>query len=410
MRTRMQQSVGTPVTDRRRRRRRRWPIVALAVVVVLAGVFYLGGGWYFSGRLYQQGLSGAAKRAARPTYDLSVTAVTSGTVTLRVPTDPDQLLTPGVWGLQWPTGYGQVTRIVARGQATVTRAFHQLTGAPLVAGARVALDNKAFPQNPHVGLGIGFHDVTYRGPLGSYPAWLIPGSGDTWAVVVHGNAMDRLDTIKVVPALHRLGLPVLMISYRNDAGAPPDPSGMLRYGLTEWRDLAAAVQYALARGARRLLLVGYSMGGAIVVSFLEHSPLATRVAGVILDSPMTDFSRAVDHGASRQRLPLVGLPLPQSLTDVAKWIAGWRYGVDWRSLDYLRGVTKLQAPILLFQGTADRTVPATTSDELARLARGVTYVRVAGADHLDSWNLEPARYDRAVQAFVETVLKTSAAA
>jgi uncharacterized protein len=54
---------------------------------------------------------------------------------------------------------------------------------------------------------------------------------------------------------------------------------MLRYGLTEWRDLAAAAQYALARGARRLLLVGYSMGGAIVVSFLEHSPLAARVAG-----------------------------------------------------------------------------------------------------------------------------------
>src|SRR5215216_5670921 len=135
--------------------------------------------------------------------------------------------------------------------------------------------------------------------------------------------------------------------------------------------------------------------------------LAARGAGgwAILDSPMTDLSRAVDHGASRQRLPVVGLPLPQSLTDVAKWIAGWRYGVDWRSLDYLRGVAKLQAPILLFQGTADRTVPATTSDELARLARGVTYVRVAGADHLDSWNLEPAHYDRAVQAFVATVLK-----
>jgi hypothetical protein len=34
---------------------------------------------------------------------------------------------------------------------------------------------------------------------------------------------------------------------------------------------------------------------------------------------------------------------------------------------------------------------------------------VAGADHLDSWNLEPARYDRAVQAFVGRVLGSSAA-
>jgi uncharacterized protein len=405
----MQQPADTPGTERRRRWRR-WPIMAVALVVVLAAVFYLGGGWYFSGRLYQQALSGAAKRAARPSYNLSVAAVTPGTVTLRVPTDPGQLLTPGVWGLQWPTGYGQLTTIVARGQGTVTRAFRRMTGSPLAAGARVALDNKAFPQDPRVGLGIPFRDVAYRGSLGSYPAWFVPGSRDTWAIVVHGNAMVRLDTIKVVPALHRLGLPVLMVSYRNDAGAPQDPSGMLRYGLTEWQDLAAAVQYALGHGARRLLLVGYSMGGGIVASFLERSPLAARVAGVILDSPMLDFSRAVDHGASRQTLPLIGLPLPQSLTAVAKWIAGWRYGVDWGSLDYLDGVAKLRAPILLFQGTADKTVPAATSDQLARTAGNVTYVRVAGADHLDSWNLEPARYDRAVQAFVERVLGTSATA
>jgi pimeloyl-ACP methyl ester carboxylesterase len=404
----MQQPADTPGTARRRRRR--WPIVAVALVVVLAAVFYLGGGWYFSGRLYQQGLSGAAKRAARPSYNLSVVAVTSGTVTLRVPTDRGQLLTPGVWGLQWPTGYGQVTAIVARGQGTVTRAFHQLTGSPLAAGAKAALDNKAFPQDPRVGLGIPFREVAYRGPLGSYPAWLVPGPRDTWAVLVHGNAMDRLDTIKVVPALHRLGLPLLMVAYRNDAGAPQDPSGMLRYGLTEWQDLAAAARYALAHGARRLLLVGYSMGGAVVASFLERSPLAARVAGIVLDSPMTDFSRTVDLGASRQKLPLVGLPVPQSLTDVAKWIASWRYGLDWRSLDYLDAAAKLQAPMLLFQGTADTKVPPATSDQLARLAGDVTYVRVAGADHLDSWNLEPARYDRAVQAFVDRVLGTSAAA
>jgi len=405
----MKQAVGSTQAGQRRRRRR-WPMVALASVVVVAAVFYLGGGWYFSDYLYQHALSGAAKRAAKPIYNLSVTAVTPGTVTLRVPTDPGQLLTPGVWGIQWPAGYEQVTRIVARGHGTVTRDFRRVTGAPLVAGTKVALDNKAFPNDPQVGLGIPVHDVSYPGPLGSYPAWLVPGPRDTWAILLHGNSMDRLDTIKIVPTLHRLGLPVLMISYRNDAGAPQDPSGMLRYGQTEWRDLAAAVGYALSHGARRVVLVGYSTGGGIAASFLERSPLAARVSGVILDSPMMDFSRAVDLGASKQRLPLVGLPLPQSLTDVAKWIAGYRYGVDWSSLDYLNGAANIHAPILLFQGTADQTVPAATSDELARTARGVTYVRVRGADHLDSWNLDPARYDAAVQAFVGSVLGSSAAA
>jgi uncharacterized protein len=392
------------------RRHRRWPILALASIVVLAAVFYLGGGWYFSGQLHRQALSGAAKRAAKPAYKLSVTAVTPATVTLRVPPDPGQLLTPGVWGIRWPTGYGRVTRIVARGDDTVTRAFRHLTGAPLAVGTKVALDNKAFPSNPRVALGIPVHDVSYRGPLGSYPAWFVPGPRDTWAILLHGNSLDRLDTIKIVPALHRHGLPVLMISYRNDAAAPEDPSGMLRYGQTEWQDLAGAVQYALGHGARRVVLVGYSMGGGIAASFLERSPLAARVSGVVLDSPMLDFSRAVDLGASRERLPLAGFPLPQSLTDMAKWIAGYRYGVDWTSLDYLDGAAKLQAPVLLFQGTADKMVPPATSDELARIAHDVTYVRVGGAGHLDSWNLDPARYDRAVQAFVGRVLGSSAAA
>jgi hypothetical protein len=403
----MDQAVDS--TRASQRRRRRWPIVVLASVLALTAVFYLGGGWYFSGRLYQRALSGAVKRAAKPTYDLSVTAVTPGTVTLRVPPDPGQLLTPGVWGIQWPAGYGQVTTIMARGHGTVTRAFRHLTGSPLVAGSRVALDNKAFPNDPRVGLGMPLREVSYRGPLGSYPAWFVPGQRDTWTILLHGNSMDRLDTIKIVSTLHRLGLPVLMISYRNDAAAPQDPSGMLRYGQTEWQDLAAAVQYALLQGARSVVLVGYSMGGGIAASFLERSPLAAQVSGVILDSPMVDFSRAVDHGASKQRLPLVGLPLPQSLTNVAKWVAGWRYGVDWSSLDYLKGAARLHAPVLLFQGTADQTVPPATSDELARIARDVTYVRVLGADHLDSWNLDPARYDRAVQAFVERVLRASAA-
>jgi fermentation-respiration switch protein FrsA (DUF1100 family) len=124
---------------------------------------------------------------------------------------------------------------------------------------------------------------------------------------------------------------------------------------------------------------------------------------------MLDFSRSVDLGASRQTLPLVGLPLPQSLTDVAKWIAGWRYGVDWGSLDYLDGVGKLQAPMLLFHGTTDTRVPVATSDELARIGHDVTYVRVRGADHLDAWNLDPAGYDRAVGTFVDRVLGSVAA-
>jgi hypothetical protein len=57
-------------------------------------------------------------------------------------------------------------------------------------------------------------------------------------------------------------MPALVISYRNDASAPADPSGLYRFGATEWRDLDSAVGHALAHGARHVVLFGLSMGGS----------------------------------------------------------------------------------------------------------------------------------------------------
>jgi len=70
-------------------------------------------------------------------------------------------------------------------------------------------------------------------------------------------------------------------------------------------------------GATKLLLIGYSMGGGIVVSFLYQSALADRVVGVILDAPMLDFEATVDWGA-RDRFVL------WPLKDAGKALAGMK--------------------------------------------------------------------------------------
>lgn len=390
-----------------------WRLAAVAAVALAA--FYGGGGWYFSNQLYTIGLSAAAKRAARPTYDLAVRGVQPGSITLAVTTSsPTEATQPGVWGLQWPGGYGEVTRILkgpshpassagAGTAGTVTWAFRLITGRVPAAGTKVAIDSSVFPVNPKVGLGLAFSNIYYHGPLGRYPAWLVNGApgNSTWAITVHGNDLSRLDCMKIVPVLHSMGLPVMMITYRNDPGAPSSPSGLMRYGLTEWQDLQAAVGFAVAHGAHHVVLVGYSMGGGIVVSFLLHSHLAPIVSAAVLDAPMLDFSTTVNYGASEMRLPVVGAPVPQSLTDVAKWLSTLRFGVQWRQLDYLRHASALRTPILLFQGTADHTVPPSTSTALAAARPHlVTYVQVRGAGHLGSWNLGPARYDSAVRSFL----------
>ena len=113
-----------------------------------------------------------------------------------------------------------------------------------------------------------------------------------------------------------------MITYRNDEEAPASPDGFYQFGETEWQDLEAAAQYALQQGAEELILVGYSMGGAIVTNFLYESTLAERVRGAILDAPALNFEALIDHGASQR-----GVPSP--LTAVGKFIAGFRFDIDW---------------------------------------------------------------------------------
>ena len=56
------------------------------------------------------------------------------------------------------------------------------------------------------------------------PAWLIPGRSSTWAIVVHGINSNPQVGLRIAPALHRAGLPQLLITYRDDHEAPPAPT------------------------------------------------------------------------------------------------------------------------------------------------------------------------------------------
>ncbi len=377
----------------------KWVVI---VLVVLGILFYGGGGWYFSNQLYSLGLSGAARRSLKPSYTIPVASVSSNSIVLDISAStPYEATTSGTWGLQWPNGYGQISTISNSSPHSVKRDFKLVTGTDPTPGQKVAVDAETYLGNPKVAFGIDYKQISYKGPLGSYPSWFIPGTGTTWAITVHGNAMTLLDGMKAVPTLHSLGLPILMISYRNDPGAPESKSDLLRYGLTEWQDLQAAVSYALSHGAQHVVLLGYSMGGGIVANFLLQSALAPKVSAAVLDAPMLNFSQTVDFNASQMKLPLLGIPLPQSLTDSAKWISSLRFGVAWNQLNYLAKANKFSTPILLFQGLADKTVPPITSNELAiDRPRLVTYFTTAGAGHLESWNFHPNRYDTELKSFL----------
>ena len=387
-------AVPTARWQRLRRPVGKWAVVVVAALVV----FHVLGGWYFSGLIRSSGLE---PDPASADFDIPVLAFDSGTILLDTRQGPDELVLPGVWGLEWSTGYGQLRQLRAAFDDSVEWELDLLSGNPPPAGGLAHHEVRAFPVDPGVAHGLAFDDVVYRGELGPNPAWLIPGDGPTWVILVHGNGLTRRDVLKPLPVIQEAGHPALAITYRNHPAAKPDPSGYLQYGLTEWRDLEGAVQYALNNGAADVVLVGYSMGGGIVTNFMYESNLASAVRGLILDAPMLDFSAAVDHGARNRSLPVVGLPIPGTLTSTAKWMAGIRFDVPWGDLDYLERAGELAVPILLFHGVEDDIVPVETSDRLAELRPElVTYIRVDDAPHIGSWNLDPAAYEQAFREFL----------
>jgi alpha-beta hydrolase superfamily lysophospholipase len=361
-------------------------LLAFAAVALVAAVGVTAAvSWHFSSTVLVPDHSGW------PPADVTVKGLAPGRIVL---SRSEDTLRPGVYGLDWQAGHAIVGDVTGSDADRVTRRLRAVRGY-LEPGMEVALDPDVYAGDPGQALGLPFAPVRVPDELGPMPAWTIPGRTSTWAIVVHGINADPQTGLRIVPALHRAGLRSLLITYREDLGAPPSPDGLHHMGLTEWRDLQAAARYALSHGARRLVLVGYSMGGAIVAQFMERSPLAGRVAGVVLDAPALDWRGILSFNTTEMGFPsLAAIPL--------EWAIGARIDADWESLDALRHTEDFQLPILLFHGTEDKLVPISISDSFAReLGRWVTYYRVPQAGHTESWNVDPGLYERRLTAFLD---------
>jgi hypothetical protein len=387
----MDERAGTPRAVSRRRRRLRRILKWTAVVLLVLALIAVGGvTWYYSDQLRQDLL---VVTHDSPEYTVDVLTVEDDRVVLE---RTDDTVLEGIHGLEWPSGYGQVDEILALEGPHVEREFRVLQGS-LAAGDRVRMDRWAFPEDPELSHGIAFEDVTFPGELGEYPAWMIRGNEDTWVVFVHGKGATRREALRTLPVAVDLGLPSLPITYRNDEGAPASGDGRYGLGNTEWKDLEAAVDFAMDRGAGGVVLVGYSMGGAIVTTFLLRSSRADLVRGVILDAPVLDWGATVDLGGEQRGLP-------QALTSMAKSLSAIRFGIDWDALEKLDEADRFDVPILLFHGDSDGRAPIHVSDEFAAARPDiVTYVRVDGAEHVGSWNVDPGRYESHVRDFLKSV-------
>lgn len=385
---------------------RRVVLTLLVLALVLVGTLT----WVFSSRI---GSSALAVRPAQPSYDVKVVRVDGGATGDRVVLDDSTshhaALHRGFrYGLRWEGGSA-----IVGGPAEET-GDHEvslvlLEGDGPEAGTEVDAFRDLYDEPGDVP-DLALRTVTYAADGHTFPAYVAepaaePDESQTpapdrsrWAVLVHGKGGQPMELARMAEPLVAAGRTVMLIGYRNDAGAWEDPSGHYGYGTTEWKDLRNALVWARDHGARDVVLGGVSMGGAIIASYLERIPDHQGITGAILDSPALSLDQTISWGARDQGLP-GGLPLPSPLTWAAKRVAGWRYDLSWEQTDYLDDTSWADVPILVLHGDDDGTVPLATSQELAEESSDVTLEEFPGAGHVESQNSDPDRYDSLVEAF-----------
>ena len=256
---------------------------------------------------------------------------------------------------------------------------------------RVALDDD---PGRH---GIVYQDVAFASPLDGVPlrGWYMasPHPTSRTIVIVPGIDNNRLVSgiaLRLAPGLLAAGFDVLTFDLRGEAESGGDS---ISFGAREQFDVLGAVVEAQAHGARRVGVLGFSLGGA---SSILAAARSQDIAAIVVDSTFADWTETL----TRALRDADHLPAPA----VAYGLALYRLlsGTDPSDASPVRVVGAIAPrPILIIQGTADQTVPVSDSERLLSAAGAGTAARwlVPGGRHNESYFVDEREYLARVTTF-----------
>lgn len=387
----------------------------------------LGVGWYFSGLIYESGLNPEfteTESVGTAEDRVIVESITSKSIKLNVEEEQwGVMLENGIYGIIGQNGDAVIGKILNTNGNIIERKLLQINGS-LVTGDRISgsagllLDEKTGIYKilgtsgwsgqatqgiytPKSVVDIEYEDIFYQSDIGQFPAYLTSNGDNGVVIFVHGFRGDYSREVFAqlrAKDLMNMGFRSMIISYRNDRGLPKDPSGIFQYGVSEWKDIDAAIDEA-RKISENVVLWGISGGGGPVSSWIQNTNDISKVSGIIYEAPVISFWESVEvNGAAR--FPW----LPQGLFSYFKIVTELRYGVDFDSMDFRDAVINSDIPVLLFHGDDDEWVPVEMSDLIAESRnKNFTYIRSENVGHVTSWNADPENYVLQMSVFLSSL-------
>lgn len=192
--------------------------------------------------------------------------------------------------------------------------------------------------------GIEYQAVEFKAADGTALfAWFLPARGEPRGTVLylHGNAQNISAHFPNVAWMPAAGFNVFAIDYRGYGGSegkPTLPGVQL--------DIDAAMRVLLARPdvhPERIIVFGQSLGGALAIHYVAHSPYRSHIRAVIADSPFSDY-RLV----AQEKLADLFITWP------LQWLPTFTVNNDYAPLASVAALAPI--PLLLIHGERDGVV------------------------------------------------------
>lgn len=309
----------------------------------------------------------------------------------------------GLW-FDRDAGHARLGDVIEDGERHVRRSIDSVDFGRLDRATRGRMDGYY-----HLGpweLDAPYENVVVETELGPAPAWLIRSADASarWVIQVHGRGAKRSETLRAVPPARDAGWNSLLMTYRNDGDAPESEDRRYGLGGTEWADVVAATRFAVEHGAEQIVLMGWSMGGAIALqAVLRSAEVRERLVGVVLDSPAIDWTDILRFQGTLNRMPpelgdlvvqVLGGPLGAGLTGIAA-------PIDVAELDPVARAEEFEVPMLLMHSVDDGFVPIDGSRRFAAARPDlIEFEEFEGARHTKLWNHDPERWTALVHGWL----------